>query len=82
MIFAYYFVSVTNITTTEINALDSFTVLNDEIGVICGEESDITKIKSYNLQTGRELNCLSSEDANGLAEVMLGGKLSLAVSHL
>ena len=81
-IWSYYFVSASKITNTQLNILNSFTVLHDEIGVICGEESEITKIKSYNLQTGRELNCLTSKDAWGLAEVKLGGKISLAVSNM
>ena len=78
---SYYSVSVTKINNTQINDLRSFTVLHDEIGVICGDESTTTKIKSYTLQTGRELHCLTSEDAWGLAEVKLGGKISLAVSY-
>ena len=78
----YYFVSVTTITNTEIDSLNSFTVLSDEIGVISGDESWIRKIKSYSLQTGRELHCLTREDAFGLAEVKFDGKLALVVSYL
>ena len=74
-------VSATKIANTEIYGLNSFAVLKDEIGVICGDESKITKIKSYNLQTGMELNCLNLTDAWGLAEVKFGGKLRMAVSH-
>ena len=77
-----YYVSATKITNTKIDDLCSFTVLNHEIGVICGDESKIRKIKSYDLQTGRELHSLTVEDAWGLAEVKLGGIIALAVSHV
>ena len=70
-------VSATKIADTEIYGLNSFAVLKDEIGVICG---DASKIKSYNLHTGMELNCLNLTDAWGLAEVKFGGKLRLAVN--
>ena len=81
IMWAYYFVSATKITNTQINALNSFVVLNNEIGVICGDELKIRKIKSYNLQNGIELHCLSSKDAFGLAEVKFDGKVALAVSY-
>ena len=55
-----YFISVTKITNTEIDILYSFMVLCDEVGAICGKESEIGKIKYYNIQTGRELHCLTS----------------------
>ena len=40
----------------------------------------LTKIKSYNLQTGTEMICISIEEAFGLAEVKIGGNTALAVS--
>ena len=57
-------------------------MLNDEIGVICGNESENRKIKSYNLLTERELHCLTPGDVHGLAEVKFDGKVALAVSHV
>ena len=80
--FAHYFVSATKINNTGMDRVYSFTILTNEIGVICGDESWIRKIKSYNLQTGRELHCLTSVDAGGLAEVKVDGKVALAVSYL
>ena len=39
-------------------------------------------IKSYDIQTGKELSCVYlSLNANGLTEVKLGGKLALAVAR-
>ena len=81
-IWVYYFVLATKITNTEIKALCSFMVVNHEIGVICGDESWVRNIKSYDLQTGTELNCLTAKGTWGLAEVKLGGKIALAVSYV
>ena len=56
-------------------------MLNDEIGVVCGDESWTRKIKIYNLHTGAELNCLTAKGAWGLAKVKFHGKVALAVSY-
>ena len=50
--------------------------------MICGDESESRKIKSYNLQTGRVINYVCSKDAFGLAEVEFDGKVALATSRV
>ena len=74
-------ISVSLTTNTGIGTFYSLAMLSDNTGVICGDEPWTRKIQRYDLQTGAELNCLNLEDAWGLAEVKLGGKLALAVSY-
>ena len=71
---------MTRVISTGLAFVKSMTLLGDGIVVICGSESRTTRIKSYNLQTGAELNWLYVDDARGLAEVKLDQKLVLAVS--
>ena len=60
----------------------SITFLGDHTAAISGHEAGSNKLKSYNLQTGAELSCIDlPPDAHGLAEVKLGGKLTLVISH-
>ena len=70
------------IVDTGIDFACSIALLGDKTGVICGDETDIRKIKSYGLQTGTELKCLTLKDAVGLAEVKFGQTPAIAVSHL
>ena len=65
---------------TGIDIIRSITLLRDDVAVICGEEDGFTKLKSYNLRNGAQLNCLSLDEAFGLAEVKIGGRSALAVS--
>ena len=60
----------------------SITFLGDHTAVISGHEAGSNKLKGYDLQTGAELSCMDlPPDAHGLAEVKLGEKLALAISH-
>ena len=74
------FVLVTKTINTGIDAIDAITQLSRSTAVISGDEDDMTKVKSYNLQTGAELSSVNHHDANGVAGVKLGGKMTLAVS--
>ena len=59
----------------------SMRLLSRNIAVICGNDTNIRKVKSYNLQTGAELSSLNLKGACGVAGVKLGEKMVLAVSR-
>ena len=60
----------------------SITFLGDNTAVISGHEAATNKLKRYNYQTGAELSCMDlPPDAHGLAEMKLGEKLALVISH-
>ena len=65
---------------TGIEVINSITH-HQNTAVICGDESGSQKVKSYDLETGAELNCLNLHDARGVAAVKLGGKVALAVAR-
>ena len=77
-----FLISVTLAINTEMEISRSVTFLGDHTAAISGHEAGTNKLKSYNLQTGAELSCMDlPPDAHGLAEVKLGGKLALVISH-
>ena len=78
----YDCISATIPINTDIDVIRSIALLNNQTGVICGDEGFSRKIKSYFLPTGKDLNRLRLNDAFGLAEVKLGDKIALAVSHM
>ena len=49
-----------------------------DLGVVGGLEDEVRKLKSYNLQTGAEVQSLDIDDAWGLAEVTLCNRPFLA----
>ena len=60
----------------------SITLLGENTAVVCTAEAGKNVIKSYDIQTGKELSYVYlSLNANGLAEVKLGEKLALAVAR-
>ena len=72
---------MTRVSDTAMYFVNSMTLLCDGMVVICGDEDDyISKIRSYNLQTGAELNCLDVNGASGMTEVKFAQKPALAVS--
>ena len=72
--------SVVEAIKTGIHGIRSLSLLNGNTTVICGVQAQISKVKSYDLQTGSELNCLIP-DVHGLTEVKLCGKVALAVTR-
>ena len=53
------------------------TLLNDGTAMVHTD----TKLRRYNVQTGDEISRIGVSYACGLAEVIIGGKPALAVSH-
>ena len=72
----------TLIANSGIDGISSMAVLRGNVAVICGEEERIRKIKSYNLQSGMQLNSITLDLSVGLAEVKFGENLLLAVSNM
>ena len=61
----------------------SIALLGDNTAVICGKEKyeDSEKFKSFDLNTGAELDLCHFENGYYLAEVKMGEKLAVAVSY-
>ena len=60
----------------------SITLPGENKAVVCSAEAGKNVIKRYDIQTGKELNCVYlSLNANGLTKVKVGEKLALAVAR-
>ena len=60
--------------------MTTMTVLSDGTVVVCGTENNQLRLKRFSLQTRRELGSTDLNNAHGLTEVKLGGKITVAVS--
>ena len=77
-----FLILVTLTINTEMEISRTITFLGDHTTMISGHKAGNNKLKGYDLRTGAELSCIDlPPDAHGLAEVKLGEKLALAISH-
>ena len=73
-------ISVSRTIETDINEICALELLDDKTIVICGDVGDVRKVKTFNLETGKQMSFLDLKDAYGFAAVKLGETSALAVS--